>query len=207
MKQEANIFRDWLANKHEHRCTPVKASPVIQSMQAETLLTPFLEASAQNHENLNILLHNITPSGSSAVATSKDMLSQHPSNSEALPQDFLSQNSNLSPSKDIHPEGLQFGTPSHGPATPAQIPERISQQTALPNQNYLQQKFMEATVPKVKAKESVNPNRPRHLLSPWVRYVSRFFLLSSIPCICVLLHTAFSFTVHCTVSLLKPAAR
>uniref|UniRef100_A0A7S1HY00 Uncharacterized protein n=1 Tax=Eutreptiella gymnastica TaxID=73025 RepID=A0A7S1HY00_9EUGL len=64
------------------------------------------------------LLHNMTPNNRKSAAASQDVVFQQSRNSEVLSQELLSQNSNLSTSKHIHPDRLQFGTPNHGRITP-----------------------------------------------------------------------------------------
>jgi len=61
MAPEVCMFHGWLTKEQDERHTPVEASSVIQGMHAEIFLPPSLEASTQNHENLDLLLQNMTP--------------------------------------------------------------------------------------------------------------------------------------------------
>uniref|UniRef100_A0A6U7XSZ9 Uncharacterized protein n=1 Tax=Eutreptiella gymnastica TaxID=73025 RepID=A0A6U7XSZ9_9EUGL len=54
MAEEAKMFQHWLRRKQEERHTPVKTTSVIQSLHAENMPPPSLEAFPQN-QNLEIL--------------------------------------------------------------------------------------------------------------------------------------------------------
>ena len=78
------------------------------------------------------LLQSMTPNSRSAVVVSQVMLSQHSHNSGALSENALSQNPHISLSKHIHPDRLNFETPSQGPSPPARGSETIAQRPELP---------------------------------------------------------------------------